>query len=238
MLEGRMAVLLARRTLLFALPGLLAACDLPRDPEGTSRRVENGVLRVGVAPNPPWTETSGAEIGGVEAEAVRGFAQTLHAGPDWVPGAESRLLQALERFELDLVIGGLTQDTPWRERVGITRPYLTVKTVLGIAAGEPAPASLDGMRVAIQRGDPAAARLRARGAEPVWVDRLARGQAPAAVEDWKLSALRLQDSGIRLRQAQHVMAVPSGENAFLLRLERFLLPRGAAIREGLQDAAG
>ena len=117
-----------------------------------------------------------------------------------------------ERFELDLMIGGLTRDTPWRQRVGLTRPYLTAKTVLGIAAGEPAPASLDGMRVAIQRGDPAGARLRARGATPVWVDRLAPGQAPAAVDDWRLSALGLQDSGIRLRQVRHVMAVPPGSS--------------------------
>ena len=70
------------------------------------------------------------------------------------------LILALEHGDLDLVIGGLTADTPWTEHAAITKPYA-------------------------EATDPAG--------EPV-----------------KL-----------------VMAARLGENAFLLRLERFLRERGS-----------
>src|SRR3712207_7643050 len=42
-----------------ALASLLAlvaaACDLPRDPEGTLQRVRGGTMRVGVVERRPWT---------------------------------------------------------------------------------------------------------------------------------------------------------------------------------------
>ena len=229
---------LTRRPLLLALAGLPAACGLPRDPEGTSARVEGGALRVGAVPRPPWIDPTDTGVGGLEAELVRGFARELRAEVDWRPGSESAVLPALEQFELDLVVGGLVQDTPWRDRIGPSRPYLTVRTVLGIPPGEPAPGSLEGLRVLVRRGDPAAARLRARGALPAEVERVAPGQAmPAAVEDWRLPALSLRDAGMTLWRERHVMAVAPGENGFLLRLERYLLPRAAAIAERLRDMA-
>ena len=43
----------------------LGACDLPRDPKGTADHVRNGVLRVGVSENPPWTDFAGAEPSGL-----------------------------------------------------------------------------------------------------------------------------------------------------------------------------
>jgi hypothetical protein len=48
---------------------------------------------------------------------------------------------------------------------------------------------------------------------------------PAAVHDYLLDDLRLADSGTELDSAKHVMAVKLGENAFMVRLERFLLER-------------
>lgn len=44
-----------------------------------------------------------------------------------------------------------------------------------------------------------------------------------AVDDWLLDDLGLIDSGVTLLEAAHVMAVPLGENAWQVRLERFLL---------------
>ena len=38
-------------------------------------------------------------------------------------GGEETLIGRLERGELDLVIGGLTADTPWVEQAAITKPY-------------------------------------------------------------------------------------------------------------------
>jgi ABC-type amino acid transport substrate-binding protein len=154
----RRLVLLA--TVLAAL--LTAACgSFPADPEGTLERVTGGTLRVGVSLNPPHTEVRGAaEPEGAEVALVRNFAATLPAEIEWTVGGEERLILALEHGDLDLVIGGLTADTPWTEHAAITKPYA-------------------------EAADPAG--------EPV----------------------------------ELVMAARLGENAFLLRLERFLRERGS-----------
>ena len=145
------------------LVGLLASCGLsvPADPNGTLDRVTGGILRVGVSPNPPWTEvTQGTEPTGTEVELVREFAATLPAEVSWTAGGEEALITAMEHGELDLVIGGLTADTPWEKHAAITTPYAE-----GIGP--------DGKRIKL------------------------------------------------------VMAAPPGENAFLLRLEKFLRGRSS-----------
>ena len=38
------------------------------------------------------------------------------------------LILALEHGDLDLVIGGLTADTPWTEHAAITKPYARTPT--------------------------------------------------------------------------------------------------------------
>ena len=143
---------------------LLASCgvSVPADPNGTLERVTDGTLRVGVSPNPPWTEvTQGGEPTGSEVGLVKEFAATLPAEVSWTVGGEEALIKRLEAGELDLVIGGLTADTPWEKHAAITKPY-------------------------------------------------AEGTGP-------------DDKRIKL-----VMAAPLGENAYLLRLEKFLLSRGQA----------
>jgi polar amino acid transport system substrate-binding protein len=150
--------------LVTVVTGLLAACgvSIPTDPEGTLERVAGGTLRVGVSPNAPWTEITGDDQpAGDEVGLVEEFAATLPAEISWTIGGEEALIKRLEIGELDLVIGGLTADTPWEEHVAITKPY-------GEATGP------DGKRIKL------------------------------------------------------VMAAPPGENAYLLRLEKFLLSRGSA----------
>ena len=141
---------------------LTAACgSFPADPEDTLQRVTGGILRVGVSPNPPHTEVRGsAEPNGSEVTLVRDFAGTLPAEIEWTVGGEEMLILALERGDLDLVVGGLTADTPWTEHAAITKPYAE--------ATDP-----EGEKVEL------------------------------------------------------VMAARPGENAFLLRLERFLRERGS-----------
>ena len=68
----------SRVTLLVTVvTALFAGCGvtIPTDPEGTLERVSGGTLRVGVSPNPPWTEvTQGAEPTGTEVRLVEEFA--------------------------------------------------------------------------------------------------------------------------------------------------------------------
>jgi polar amino acid transport system substrate-binding protein len=109
---------------------LAAGCGLmiPADPEKTLDRVTGSTMRVGVSPNPPWTDISGAgEPSGTEVGLVREFAESLQAQVEWVVGGEQSLIAALERGELQLVIGGLTSETPWTEKAAITKPYAETK---------------------------------------------------------------------------------------------------------------
>jgi polar amino acid transport system substrate-binding protein len=66
-------------------------------------------------------------------------------------------------------------------------------------------------------------------------DLAARRRQPAAVPHYLLDDLGLTDSGTELDEAQHVMAVKLGENAFLVRLERFLLDREDEIERLLVE---
>lgn len=105
---------------------LLAGCSIsiPADPEGTLERVTNGTLRVGVSHHPPWVETpEGQEPQGKEPDLIRTFAAGLRAEVEWVENGEEQLFDALERGDLDVVIGGFTDQTPWTEYGAVTRPY-------------------------------------------------------------------------------------------------------------------
>jgi ABC-type amino acid transport substrate-binding protein len=77
---------------------------------------------------------------GIEPELVNRLARELGARPVYRHASESELLEALDRRELDLVVGGLREDSPWRGRVALTRPYFTEKDsaghVFATAAGE------------------------------------------------------------------------------------------------------
>jgi ABC-type amino acid transport substrate-binding protein len=113
---------------LIALVLLLVGCgsvQIPADPDGTLDRVRGGVLRVGVSPHEPWTTVAAEGLAGVEPDLVRRWAAALGARVEWTVGGEQPLTSALERGELDLVIGGITADTPWTSHAAVTRSYAT-----------------------------------------------------------------------------------------------------------------
>jgi len=111
-------------TALVLVASLATGCGLPLDPKGTLDRVRGGTLRVGVVHNPPWTDVRPAGVPrGREVDLTRRLAEDLGAEVEWTVGGESRLMTDLERFELDLVIGGILQETAWSGTVGLTRPH-------------------------------------------------------------------------------------------------------------------
>lgn len=117
---GVVVVLLALVTVLASGCG----SPFPKDTDGSLDRITGGALRVGVSENPPWTEVS--DDGGVtgrEVDLVAGFAQQQDADLEWTPGAESELIMAMARGDLDVVVGGLTSDSPWEKEVALTRSY-------------------------------------------------------------------------------------------------------------------
>ncbi|PPF64270.1 hypothetical protein C5E11_05880 [Clavibacter michiganensis] len=110
----------------------LCGCGLtiPSDPSGTLDAVRGGVLRAGVSPNAPFVdvtgvdeEPTGTEPTGTEVEAIEAFADHLDADVEWTIGSEEELVRDLEDGELDLVAGGLTDETPWSDKAGVTRAY-------------------------------------------------------------------------------------------------------------------
>lgn len=152
----------AALVLVFSL--LMSACSqIPRDSEGTADRVAGGTLRVGVLDYAPWAETdpgagntsagtssttgNGAPAGeptGPEPDLVRGFAEELGADVEWVTGSESELVPRLEDGQIDLLVGGLDAKTPYKQKFGLTRAYLTtvdaegntMKHVMAVKNGE------------------------------------------------------------------------------------------------------
>lgn len=130
------------RLLVRALVGLLvvialAGCGvIPRDPEGTLERVQSeGVLRAGASPS---------EVTEQEMELVTRFAEELGVEVEWTEDGETALVAAMERAELDVIVGGMESDSPWSDKVSVTRAYAssvdpegaTVKHVMAVPAGE------------------------------------------------------------------------------------------------------
>ena len=236
--EGtRGARLIFRRILTSAtlLALLLPACDLPRDPEGTLRRVTGGTLRVGYALNDPWVTAGDDAPGGVEAELIARFAEAIDARVEWVEGGEAEVVEALELGELDVVIAGLDATSPWASHVALGHPYVTTQSVIGVPEGEPVPEDVAGREVAVERGSPEAGLLEQTDAVPVVVDDITTAEGLAAVDDWLLEDLHLSDSGITLDEVDHVMATRLGENGFLVELETFLLERPEEVTELLDE---
>jgi polar amino acid transport system substrate-binding protein len=216
----------------------VGGCGIPRDPESTLDRVRGGTLRAGITASEPWTTLVGGRPGGVEVELVERFAAELGATVEWVDGSEADLMAALEVRELDLVVGGLTADTPWQAKAAITRSYATTRVVVAVPADQPPPGDIAGVRVAVEVGSDAAGILEDKtDAVPVRVADVTRVKGSAvAVDEWLLDDLGLRDTGVHLTKAKHVMATPMGENAFLVRLERFLIAHQAEV-PALLDAA-
>ena len=107
---------------------LLAGCGvtIPADPDGTLDRVRGGDLRAGASASGQLVTIDGDEVGGSLAELVEDFAETLDARVEWTVGSEEELVHGLESGDLDLAIGGMTDQTPWADRVAVTRAYAAV----------------------------------------------------------------------------------------------------------------
>ena len=215
-----------KRLLALLLTVLMIGCGIPRDPEGTLERVSGGTMRVGITHAEPWAVlTNGEPTGGVEVRLVEDFAASIDAEIQWVDGSEEELFGALEVRALDLVIGGITSTNPWSANVTFTHPYLTTFATVGLREQDQAEEDIAGMEVAVEAGTDLAALLEKTDAEVALVDDISNARGATAVESWLLDDLGLYDSGIRLKESDHVMAVTHGENAWLVALERFLLER-------------
>ena len=118
--------------------GMASGCGvaIPADPEGTFDRVSGGELRVGASPDGELVAVdvdrgAGGRVDGALADLVEGFADDIDAEVSWTIGREESLVGALEEGELDLVIGGMTDETPWTDRAAVTRGFPDLPGVEG-----------------------------------------------------------------------------------------------------------
>jgi polar amino acid transport system substrate-binding protein len=190
-----------------------------------------------VVENPPWTTLpTGGGAGGIEGALAAEVARDLGARIEWVRAPESHLLEALAFHELDLVIGGLTDAIPWKGRVAFTRPFYTDTIVVGVLPGMPRlPRRLNGRKVAIRLTDPAtAAFVRAVGGVPQPLPNIGHTVGLVAAPTWQLPRMGFVPSGITLREARHVMALPPREDAWRAFVEASLGKRTSIIAEVLR----
>lgn len=218
---------MARLLVLVLILGLpFAGCEFPADPEETLEKARGGTLRVGVVENDPWVVIEpGKEPSGVEPELVRRFAETIDAEIVWEEGSADELAPAVSGFQLDVLIGGLTVDFPHPEDVAMTRPYIDTEIELGGPPGTDLPDDRDDLDVYVERASEAAALLRKkeREVEPIVYDHLSEVDGVVLAPSYDLEALGYEPTGDILRDNDHSMGVPPGENAFMIELEEFLL---------------
>ena len=223
----------------FVLVVLVAAgCDFPRDPRGTLERVQNGTMRVGIVENDPWTRMEEGHPSGVEVELLKAFARELGAEASFVPGTTPELLEAAKEAEVDVLIGGFTSTSPGvseGKEAGVTGTYLITRSVVGVPPGTHAFEDPSGREIAVERIDTTATLLKAEGAVPVPVHNLSTTEMPVSAYEWQLDAWGFEPTGVELPQEKHVMAVPLGENGWLVELERFLRVHREEAKELLRE---
>lgn len=108
---------------------------IPTDPDGTLERVRTeGVVRVGATPAGYALiveDGAAGEVAGPLADLVVEFAEEEGARVEWRVASEETLVDSLEAGDLDLAVGGMTDATPWTDRVSVTRGYRDIEGAEG-----------------------------------------------------------------------------------------------------------
>jgi polar amino acid transport system substrate-binding protein len=224
--------------LLALLTIMVTGCEFPQDPRGTLERVQNGTMLVGLVDNDPWTQMEEERASGVEVELLKDFADELGAKISFVPGTTPELLEAARQAEIDVLIGGFTSTSSGVSEgkdAGVTGTYLTTRFVVGVPPGRPAFDDPSGREIAVERIDATAVLLKQEGAIPVPVHDLSTTDMPVAAYEWQLKEWGFEPTSIEMPEEQHVMAVPLGENGWLMELERFLRAHRAEAKALLRE---
>jgi ABC-type amino acid transport substrate-binding protein len=153
-------------------------------------------------------------------------------------GRRRRFFSALKVRELDLVIAGLTAETPWSSEASITHPYLTTAALVAVPDDRDEPEDIAELEVGVEANTEIAGLLRKTDAQVVEVDDIEDYDGPVAIDNFLTDDLDVVDTGVRLGESDHVFAVPMGENDWMTAVERFLLERPGEIEDLLYELGG
>ena len=228
------------RTLLALLLFALAACDelrFPADPNNTLDTVlATKKMTVAAVDHSPWVKVSDdGPPSGAEVALIEEFARDLGVSITWRRMPASAAFEALKQGEADLAIGGLIEkDVSAHDAAAPTYGYFHEALIVAARQGSEVPRELEGRRVFVPSDVIAAKLIREKGGIPL------EDQAEAdlvALPHWQVSGHDLVPTGIVLQRSKHVLAVPKGENAWVMRIERFLRKRSGDMGASLRDYA-
>lgn len=112
---------------------VLVGCGIqvPVDPDGTLTDTTGGTIRAGYSPENGLIEGDSDNPKGPLAALVEGFADEIDADVEWSMHSEETIVGMLEEDGLDLGVGAFTDETPWTDKVGVTRAYPSVPDAEG-----------------------------------------------------------------------------------------------------------
>lgn len=217
----------------------LSACEddrFPRDPDETLETVlSTEQMTVAAVDHVPWVVVGGEDAPhGAEVDLVEAYADELGADVTWKRLPATEAMEGLEHGDIDLAIGGFDRKavTP-TPGAAPTYAYFREELVIGARPGTSISDGLDGRALFVPPDQPISQLVRNNNGVPVneWSEEVTF----AALPHWQLESRGLVATGLVLRRTDHVMVVPQGENAWLMRLERFLRREtddmGARLRE-------
>jgi polar amino acid transport system substrate-binding protein len=207
-------------TLLFGL--IFAGCqNYPKDPMHTFDKVKEHTLKVAYSENGQWVREDNGIVSGIEAEIIKEFASSINAGIEWIKGPESELMPLLKEGECHIYIGGLVQTSPWRKHTAFSRPYTTAEVYIGVSPSMSPPHDIKNKKIGVRKGSSIGKYVKKKEGIPQYTDSLAHHPYIAAY-NWEIKELGFTKTNIKLYEEKHVIAVPQGENRFLMEVEKFL----------------
>ncbi|RUR57299.1 transporter substrate-binding domain-containing protein [Vreelandella populi] len=200
----------------------LAGCRYPVNIERPMTDMQGSELNIGLSENPPWVINTDQGPAGLEVEIIRALAENMDATINWHWDSEGNLLAALSHYQLDLVIGGLTQDSNVSALATPTRAYYQSQYRVGVPEGTSLPSNLEDVEVAAPVVNHIAQALKKEGAIPHPTSDLGKHNEAVANPSWWLKAYGYQVGDWEIATDHHVMALPKGENAWMLAVQRHL----------------
>lgn len=215
---------------------LISSCkEWPHDPNHTLENIKkNKIIRVGLIDNPPWSSRINNQATGIDIAIIKNFAQYLNVTPKWFFLNEEKAMFGLMNDQLDIVIGGISKDTLWQNKVGLTRPYYHEIFYIGFPPGLSKHTALKNLPIAVQPMSFLIQYIKYHNAIPFITNDLFRSEHAVAAGKTELIAHQYYLKK-KLSDRDYVFAIENGENLFLTTLESYLKQNQKSIHARIKS---